>query len=93
MNICDVIHCCNVSFILIVVWVHFYTMRLKRQVMWNELKAKMGAKWARAETGKRGKNTTAPHELIVQRLAAEPDNKQTSNLFRHENLLHLIMTS
>ena len=49
----------------------------KRQAMWNELKAKMAAKRARAETGKRGKNATAHHELIVQRLAAEPDNKQT----------------
>lgn len=49
----------------------------KRQALWNELQAKMGAKRARAETGKRGKNATAPHELVVQRLAAEPDNKQT----------------
>jgi hypothetical protein len=37
----------------------------------------MGTKRARAETGKRGKNATAPHKLVVQRLAAEPDNKQT----------------
>ena len=49
----------------------------KRQALWNELQGKMGAKRARAETGKRGKNATAPHELVVQRLAAEPDNKQT----------------
>ena len=49
----------------------------KRQPLWEELKAKMGAKRARADTGKRAKNATAPHELIVQRLAAEPDNKQT----------------
>ena len=37
----------------------------------------MGVKRTRADTGKRGKNATLPHELVVQRLAAEPDNKQT----------------
>ena len=35
----------------------------KRQALWNELQGKMGAKRARAEAGKRGKNATAPHEL------------------------------
>ena len=52
-------------------------MPRKRKALWNELQGKMGAKRVRAETGKCGKNATVPHELVVQRLAAEPDNKQT----------------
>ncbi len=53
---------------------------MKRQAIWNELNAKMSAKRTKNDTGTRGKNKkggSAPHEIIVQRLAAEPDNKQT----------------
>ena len=52
---------------------------MKRQVVWNELQAKMSAKRTNNEMGAHSKNKkgNAPHELIVQRLAAEPDNKQT----------------
>ena len=39
----------------------------------------MSAKRAKNDMGTRSKNKkrNAPHELIVQRLAAEPDNKQS----------------
>jgi hypothetical protein len=52
---------------------------MKRQAVWNELQAKMSAKRTKSDGGVRAKNKkgNAPHELIVQRLAGEPDNKQT----------------
>ena len=51
---------------------------MKRQAVWADLQAKMSAKRAKNETrSKNKKEFKAPHELIVQRLAAEPDNKQT----------------
>jgi ppGpp synthetase/RelA/SpoT-type nucleotidyltranferase len=51
----------------------------KRQQAWAELNHKMKAKRAKANNDpQRGKKTgSAPHELIVQRLASEPDDKQT----------------
>lgn len=52
---------------------------MKRQDVWNELRRKMGTKRTKVDAGTRGKNKkgNAPHEIIVQRLTAEPDNKQT----------------
>ena len=52
---------------------------MKRQAVWNDLHAKMSAKRMKNETSTRSKNKkgNATHELIIQRLAAEPDNKQT----------------
>ena len=58
----------------------------KRQDLWDDLHDRMGVKRTRADTGKRGKNGTLPHELVVQRLAAQPDNKQKFNRCLHENL-------
>ena len=52
----------------------------KRQNVWNRLQEEMKAKRKRPDPrgkGKSKKSGTAPHELIVQRLASEPDNKQT----------------
>jgi hypothetical protein len=48
----------------------------KRNQAWAELHNKMKSKRSKDQ---RVKKTTgsAPHELIVQRLAAEPDHKQT----------------
>ena len=51
---------------------------MKRQAVWADLQAKMSAKRAKNDTrSKNKKGFKPPHELIVQRLAAEPDNKQT----------------
>lgn len=52
----------------------------KRQTVWNRLQDEMKAKRQRPDPrgkGKSKKSGSAPHELIVQRLASEPDNKQT----------------
>ena len=53
------------------------SMPPKRNAVWDGLQEKMAAKRVRAECGKRGNSGTVPHEIIVQRLAAEPDSKQT----------------
>ena len=50
----------------------------KRTALWNELAQKMSAKHTRKDGQKcNGKTQSAPHEVIVQRLSSEPDNKQT----------------
>lgn len=52
----------------------------RRQQTWNRLQDEMKAKRKRPDPhgkGKSKKSGSAPHELIVQRLASEPDNKQT----------------
>ena len=52
----------------------------KRQTVWNRLQEEMKAKRKRPDPrgkGKSKKSGSTPHELIVQRLASEPDNKQT----------------
>ena len=49
----------------------------KMNEVWKDLNAKMTAKRTRNQSG-RGKNPKATtKELVVQRLTAEPDNKQT----------------
>ena len=51
----------------------------KRQTVWNRLQEERKAKRKRPDPrgkGKGNKSGSAPHELIVQRLASEPDNKQ-----------------
>ena len=53
---------------------------MKRQALWNDLQAKMSGKRTRndAMSGRKKKSgSSAPHEIIVQRLASEPDTKQT----------------
>lgn len=55
-----------------------YAMPPKRQQVWKDLHEKMANKRTRNEAGSSKKgSTTAPHEIIVQRLSSEPDNKQT----------------
>ena len=50
----------------------------RRQDVWDDLEGKMRQKRTRIDAAaQRGKTGAAPHELVVQRLAAEPDNKQT----------------
>ena len=52
----------------------------KRQTVWNRLQEETKAKRKRPDPrgkGKSKKSGSAPHELIVQHLASEPDNKQT----------------
>lgn len=50
----------------------------RRQHTWEELEAQMRTKRTRMDAmGQRGKTGAAPHQLVVQRLSAEPDNKQT----------------
>lgn len=51
----------------------------KRQTVWNRFQEERKAKRKRPDPrgkGKGNKSGSAPHELIVQRLASEPDNKQ-----------------
>ena len=67
--------CCAVlrEFLLII-------KSMKRQALWNDLQAKMSGKRTRndAMSGRKKKSgSSAPHEIIVQRLASEPDTKQT----------------
>ena len=51
---------------------------MKCQAAWNKLKEQMSGKRTRNEGTRKNKNgSSAPHELIVQRLASEADNKQT----------------
>ena len=53
---------------------------MKRQALWNDLQAKMSGKRNRSDamSGRKKKSgLSTPHEIIVQRLASEPDNKQT----------------
>lgn len=53
-------------------------MPLKRMAVWDELAQKMAAKRTKKDRQKsNGKTPNAPHEIIVQRLSSEPDNKQT----------------
>ena len=49
----------------------------RRQQKWNELHDKMSNKRTRNEGNSKKGSTSAPHEIIVQRLSSEPDNKQT----------------
>ena len=51
----------------------------KGQTVWNRSQEERKAKRKRPDPrgkGKGNKSGSAPHELIVQRLASEPDNKQ-----------------
>jgi len=51
----------------------------KRQSLWNRLQEEMKTKRKRPDPcgkGKSKKSCSALHELIVQRLASQPDNKQ-----------------
>ena len=49
-----------------------------RQKVWDELQERMGQKRARNDAqSKKCQKGSAPHELIIQRLYSEPDNKQT----------------
>ena len=51
---------------------------MKQQAAWNKLKEQMSGKRARNDvSGKKKNESTAPHEITVQRLASELDNKQT----------------
>ncbi len=55
-------------------------MNKKRKETWDRLKQQMGNKRSATDSNRKSKSSSAPHEIIVQRLASEPDNKQT---FRH----------
>ena len=54
-----------------------YDMPPRRQQAWNELHEKMSNKRTRNEGNSKKGSAFAPHEIIVQRLSSEPDNKQT----------------
>ena len=53
-----------------------YGMACRKQV-WNELHEKMSNKRTRNEGYSKKGSTSAPHNIIVQRLSSEPNNKQT----------------
>ncbi len=55
-------------------------MNKKRKETWDRLKQQIGNKRSATDSNRKSKSLSAPHEIIVQRLASEPDNKQT---FRH----------
>lgn len=48
---------------------------MKRNNTWNKLREQMGQKQARNE-GRKNTKGSAPHQIIVQRLASEADTKQ-----------------
>ena len=52
-------------------------MNNKRKATWDRLKQQMTAKRTKPDATRKTKGSSAPHEIIVQRLASEPDNKQT----------------
>ena len=52
-------------------------MNNKRKVTWDRLKQQMSNKRTKPDAARKTKSSSAPHEIIVQRLASEPDNKQT----------------
>ena len=52
-------------------------MNKKRKETWDRLKQQMGNKRTATDSNRKTKSASAPHEIIVQRLASEPDNKQT----------------
>lgn len=54
-----------------------YNMPPHRQQAWNKLHEKMSNKRTRNEGNSKKGSTSAPHEIIVQRVSSEPDNKQT----------------
>ena len=49
-------------------------MNNERKPDWDELKKIVAAKRAKAETVNRKAEASAPHQIIVQRLASEPDD-------------------
>ena len=54
----------------------FIVFKMKRQAAWNKLEDEMGNKRNRNDR-KISKKRSAQHKFIVERLASEPDNKQT----------------
>ena len=62
-------------------WTLAIEMPPKRKVVWEDLAKKMSAKrTTRDASGQKATGAMkgkAPHEIIVQRLSSEPDNKQT----------------
>ena len=50
---------------------------MKRQEAWKKLQEEMNCKRSRNDAVRKKKGSSAPHEIIVQRLASEADNKQT----------------
>ena len=52
-------------------------MNKKRKETWDRLKQQIGNKRSATDSNRKSKSSSAPHEIIVQRLASEPDNKQT----------------
>lgn len=52
-------------------------MSTKRKATWDRLKNQMNDKRTKPDAVRKNKGSSAPHEIIVQRLASEPDNKQT----------------
>ena len=52
-------------------------MNNKRKATWDRLKQQMTAKRTKPDATRKAKSQSAPHEIIVQRLTSEQDNKQT----------------
>ncbi|CAB4043326.1 Hypothetical predicted protein, partial [Paramuricea clavata] len=52
-------------------------MSNKRKATWDRLKQQMANKRTAPDANRKAKGSSAPHKIIVQRLASEPDNKQT----------------
>ena len=52
-------------------------MNKKRKETRDCLKQQMGNKRSATDSNRKSKSSSAPHEMIVQRLGSEPDNKQT----------------
>ena len=75
------IHCLSLTFHAVLAQsILDTTIMRRRQDTWDRLQAEMSSKRVKAADAMsvaRKKKQAAPNEIIVQRLASEPDSKQT----------------
>lgn len=75
-----ILHCFSLTSHAVVAQSTLETTMRRRQNTWDRLQAEMSSKrvkTADAMSGARTNKGSAPNEIIVQRLASEPDSKQT----------------
>ena len=74
------LHCLSLTFHVLLAQSILETTMRRRQDTWDRLQAEMSSKRVKAGdamSAARKKKGSAPNEIIVQRLASEPDSKQT----------------
>ena len=62
---------------------------MKRQAIWNDIREKMSGKRTRndAVTARKNKKSSAPHDIIVQRLTSEPESREQQRRAHRERPL------